>query len=427
LLPAYAQAPTQAGPAKQAAEKPPETRQKKIEVGVEMRWRFEFRDNADFRPTDDFDAFTGQRIRLHVLARVHPDFSLFIQVQDSWVFDCATDKIIHDLATNLHQAYFDWKVGGSSRWQLRGGRQELAYGEERLVGTFGWDTVGRSFDGGRVRYQQGAWSSDFFWARLVNVRRAGAPARRGDQDLSGVYATRVRSGSPRRTEVYGLFLHDALRTTGELPGGTPETVRIFTSGFRHVYQPKTGWRYSVEHAWQFGERGPDAHLAAMLIGTLGHVWGGRWQPRLQFEYDFGSGDNNPTDGKSREFHNLFPSNHSVYGYADLLGLRNVHDFRFTAATSLHPKATLEFDYHHFLLAAPRGPWKNAGGRVLGFDPTGNSGRDLGHEIDLTLRLPVHKHAQFLAGYSVFLPGRFVERTRGSDPHQFAYLQTIVRF
>lgn len=400
---------------------------KRIEVSVEMRWRSEFRDNADFRPTDDFDYFTGQRVRVHLRARLHPRLNFFVQAQDVWLYGAETDKVIHDQATNLHQAYFDWKLPGSEHWEMGLGRQELLYGEERLVGAFGWDNVGRAFDAARLRHSRGSWSSDFFWARLVNVRRAGAPARPGQQDLSGGYLTRAPKGVSARTEFYGLFLRDGLRTSSELAGAPRESVRIFTMGLRRVSQPKTGWRYSLEHAWQFGERGPDPHRATMLVVTAGYAWAGRWQPRLQFEYDFASGDNHPADGRSREFHNLFPTNHTYYGYADLLGLRNLHDLRLTAAAMVHPKLTAEVDYHWFLLAATRGPWKNAAGRVLGFDPTGRSGRDLGQELDLTFRLPVHKNLNFLAGYSVFFPGDFAARTRGPETHRFGYIQTMVRF
>jgi hypothetical protein len=311
--------------------------------------------------------------------------------------------------------------------ELRAGRQELVYGEERLVGAFGWDNVGRSFDGARLRYRAGFWSTDFFGARLVDERRADAQHRVGNQDLYGIYSSRTRKDSPDRTELYALILHDGMRTRGENPVGALEPIDILTVGFRHVHQPKTGWRYSVEHAWQFGERGPDGHRAAMLVATGGYLWGGRWQPRLQAEYDFATGDNNPSDAHSGEFNNLFPTNHVFYGYADLVGLRNVHDFRLTGAVRLHPKLTFEADYHRFLLAAPRGPWKNAGGKVLGSDPTGAAGRDLGQEIDFTLRAPVTARVSLLGGYSLFLPGRFSATTRGPEPNHFGYIQTTIRF
>lgn len=418
------------GPAKSAPERPPAPsagQGRRVEIGVEMRWRIEFRDNQDFRAADDADAFTGQRVRLHLKAWLHPDFLLFVQAQDVWLFGAASDKVIHDLATNLHQVYFDWRPGGAKGWELRAGRQEWIYGEERLLGAFGWDTVGRSFDGARLRWSPGAWSNDFLWGRQVDVRRNGARARAGHLDLSGAYFTRAPKGSPGRWEIYGLFLRDGLRMRGEVSLQPAASVRLFTLGFRRAHQPKIGWRGSVEHAWQFGERGPDGHRAAMVVATAGYAWGSRWQPRLQVEYAFGSGDDDPGDGRSREFNNLFPTNHPFYGYADLVGLRNLHDFRVTTAAALHRKLLVEADYHRFLLAAPRGAWKNAGGRVLGFDPTGRSGRDLGQEFDLTARLPLHKHVSVLAGYSAFLPGAFAIRTRGPETHHFGYLQTTVQF
>jgi hypothetical protein len=391
-----------------------------------MRWRFEFRDNLDFQPPNDFDFFVGHRLRLSLRARHHAHLSAFVQGQDVWLFGSERDKVIHNLATNLHQAYLDWKPGGSEHWNLLAGRQEFIYGEERLIGAFNWDNVGRSFDAARLRYRRGAWTNDFFWGRHVEVRRGGAPHRVGNRDLHGAYLTRTPQGASGRMELYGLFFHDGLRTAGE-SGTVAEPTDIFTLGFRRTHEPKSGWRYGIENAWQFGERGPDRHRAVAVLGKAGYGWGGRVQPSFVFEYDFATGDNDPADGNSNEFENLFPTNHTFYGYADLVGWRNLHDFRFTATARLHPKVTFETDYHRFLLANRRGPWKDAGGRVLGFDPTGESGRDLGQEVDLTFRLPLHKHFSLLAGYSFFLPGRFAARTRGPETHHFGYIMPTLRF
>ncbi len=409
----------------QSAESAPVARPPHFDAGVEIRLRNESRDNADFQPPDDFDNFLGYRLRINLKFYLHDHFTLFIQPQDVWLADAATDKVVHDLNTNLHQAWLDWRPAGGTRWELRAGRQEWIYGEERLLGAFGWDNVSRSFDGARLRIKAGAWSNDFLWGRQVSLRRGGARSRDGHLDISGAYLSRAVADSPRRFEVYGLFLRDGMRIRGELQLA-PGSTRIFTAGFRFVNRPATGWRFSLENAWQFGERGPDSHRAAMLIVTAGHAWGGRWKPRWQMEYAVASGDNNPDDGKSREFNNLFPTNHLWYGYADLVGLRNVHALRSTAAVALHPKAIFELDLHAFWLAAARGPWRNAGGRVLGFDPTGRSGREIGQEVDFTLRLPLHKHLDFLSGYSVFLPGVFARRTRGPETHHFAYIQTTLR-
>ncbi|MCL6481322.1 MAG: alginate export family protein [Firmicutes bacterium] len=413
-------APQQPSASSAAASSP------RIAVGVELRLRDELRDNADFRSAEDFEHFLGYRLRLDLKFRLLEQLELFVQPQDVWLVDADTDKVVHDLNTNLHQAWLAWRPGGSGRWELQVGRQEFIYGEERLIGAFGWDNVGRAFDGARLRRRSGAWTNDLFWARQVQVRRGGARSRDGHLDLSGAYLTRVAADSPRRWEVYGLFLRDGLRTRGELlrqPGST----RLFTAGVRLVHRPPTGWRYSVENAWQLGERGPDAHRAAMLIVTAGHTWDVRGKPRWQLEYAFATGDNQPADGRAHEFHNLFPTNHLWYGYADLVGLRNLHALRGTLALTPHAKLTAELDLHAFWLAAARGPWKDAAGRVLGFDPTGRSGNEIGQELDLTLRLPLSRHLHLLGGYSVFFPGTFARNTRGSALHHFGYLQTTLRF
>lgn len=47
-------------------------------------------------------------------------------------------------------------------------------------------------------------------------------------------------------------------------------------------------------------------------------------PRLGLEYNFSSGDHDPTDGKNETLDNLFPTNHKHYGYMDFLGWRNIH-------------------------------------------------------------------------------------------------------
>lgn len=421
---AGAETPAEENP--QPAQDAPTQKPPTVEVGVEARWRSEFRDNGDFKPADDFDHFVGQRVRVHLLLRAHPTLTFYVEGQDVWLFGAENDKVIHNLAINLYQAYLDWTLQEKGRWTLRAGRQELIYGKERLVGAFNWDNAGRSFDAARLRYTREVWSSDFLWGRLVEVRRGGAPHRVGNRDLYGVYVTRAPQDKSKRTEFYGFYFHDGLRTGGELARPS-DTVDIFTFGFRRERRPATGFRYEIENAWQVGDRGPDKQRAAALIASSGFGWGGRWKPSLAFEYDFATGDKNPTDGHSNEFENLFPTNHLHYGYADLVGLRNLHDFRATATIQLHPKLVLQGDYHRLLLARRRGAWKNAGGRVLGFDPTGASGRDLGQEIDLTARVPISKHLNLLGGYSVFLPGHFAIRTRGPETHHFAYIQTTVRY
>ena len=84
-----------APPTAPAAQKE-ETQPKRVEAGFEMRWRLEFRDNADQQPADDFDTFLGQRLRVHLLFRIHPHLSAYVEGQDVWLFGAESDKVIHN-------------------------------------------------------------------------------------------------------------------------------------------------------------------------------------------------------------------------------------------------------------------------------------------------------------------------------------------
>ena len=394
------------------------------EIHASLRLRPEWRDNADFQPANDSDAFWGQQLRISVGVRLHSWLSGFFQVQDVHLWGAERDAVTYQFNVNLRQFYLDWTP--RERLKLRTGRQELLYGNQRLVGPFGWDTVGRTFDGARMTVDwSNRWATDLFAARLVEVRR-GTPHRVGNQDLYGMY-TRFAPQRTERVEFYALYLHDGLRSRGELPTGAFRLTGIYTFGGRVSRPAAKGFRYDIEHAWQFGERGDDRHRAAALAAQAGYTFDRKFSPLVSFEYDFATGDRNPADGRSGEFHNLFPTNHYFYGHADLVGWRNMHDLRATLAAQLRPKVRVQVDYHRFLLASRRGQWSSAGGQTLGFDPTGGSGRDLGQEVDLMVRIPLSSHLQFETGYSLFVPGAFARATRGPELHHFAYLQTWFGF
>jgi hypothetical protein len=400
-------------------------KQERIEVGGQIRFRAEVRQNNDLNSSvSDVANFVGQRLRFHIRAKLSDQVETYLQFQDSrlWGQELATNS--NDNLTDLHQGYFQvndfWKPGLS----LRAGRQEMAYGSDRLVGRGNWDNVGRSFDAVRMGYASKGWGSDWFAAKIVDRRQTG----RGDRDqyLYGLYNQFFRQ-QPRHVDVYGILLRDGLRVAGEIPAAGQKATEIMTVGLRSDGKIGSGVNYDVEFADQFGHRGFDSHSARAFAGKFYSTLEETHQLRLGFEYDVATGDRDPNDGRSGEFHNLFPTNHQHYGYADLMGWRNMQDFRpmFTVA----PAQSLKFDidYHRFYLLAARGPWKNASGSVLGLDPTGKSGTHVGDEVDFTLSFPLHKYLKILSGYSLFVPGEFARKTRGEDNQHFVYLQTLVDF
>jgi hypothetical protein len=72
---------------------------------------------------------------------------------------------------DLHQAYLTLGNHKEFPLSLKIGRQELIYGDERLVGAFGWNNIGRVFDAAKLRWQNPWFAADFFTGRVVIPER----------------------------------------------------------------------------------------------------------------------------------------------------------------------------------------------------------------------------------------------------------------
>lgn len=413
----------QAPPAK--TESKGEAKPERLQFGGQVRFRGEARDNVGLRSSvPDTQDFIAQRVRFHLRGRVTDTVETFLEFQDSRLWGQELSTSSNDNLTDLHQGYLQINDFLKPGLSVRAGRQELIYGAERLVGALGWDNVGRSFDALKLGYSAKNYWMDGFAAKVIDRRDTGRGGR--DQYLYGLYNQFFRL-RPQHLEVYGILFRDGLRIPGEIKTQGVKATELMTVGLRSEGRIEPGFNYDVEFAEQFGHRGFDAHSARALAAKAYKTIEETHQLRVGFEYDAATGDRDPHDGRSGEFFNLFPTNHQHYGYADLMGWRNMQDFRpmFTVAP-VRP-LRFDFDYHRLYLLQSRGPWKDAAGNVLGFDPTGQSGTHVGDELDFTLAFPIHKNVRILSGYSLFMPGKFAAKTRGPDNQNWLFLQTLVDF
>ncbi|MBI4480853.1 MAG: alginate export family protein, partial [Acidobacteria bacterium] len=282
-----------------------ETQPQRVAWGAEIRLRPESR--SDFSKQNALNNFILQRVRLNARLRLTDTITGVVQLQDSRLWGQEVSTASNDSNLDLHQAYLQVDRFLAPHLSLRLGRQELAYGNERLVGAFGWDNIGRSFDVLKLAYAEPQWTADFFFSRLNDRRNAG----RGDgsQDLLGLYTHIGKSGGRWGLEPYLLYLRDGLATRGEKGVLLPEPTRIATLGFRHFASFADGFGYDVENAYQVGQKGPDSHRAAAVAAVGRYRSAARLAPEFGFEYDFATGDSDPKDGQSEEFNNLFPTNH----------------------------------------------------------------------------------------------------------------------
>ncbi|MSU63982.1 MAG: cupin domain-containing protein [Pedosphaera sp.] len=72
-----------------------------------------------------------------------------------------------DGPVDLHQAYVFLGNHKEFPVSLKVGRQELSCGDERFVGAFAWNNIGRVFDAAKVRWQNAWFGMDAFTSRIV--------------------------------------------------------------------------------------------------------------------------------------------------------------------------------------------------------------------------------------------------------------------
>jgi hypothetical protein len=356
---------------------------------------------------------------------------------------------------DLHQAYF--ALGNLKEFPLalKMGRQELAFGEERLVGPVGWNNIGRVFDAAMVRWKSDWASADVFTSRTVIPEDGRFNVENEYDYFSGVYSTTPLL--PKNTvDFYFLARNASDEAAIAVPHPqTPQPSRrdIYTIGSRIKSLPDQfgGFDYSLEAAGQFGNfrdaraGAPAArldHEAFAVIAQAGYTFTNLWaKPRLGLEYDFASGDNDPQDGKHETFENLFPTNHKYYGYMDFFSLQNLHDVRGIFQLKPTPKLNVSLEGHGFWLAntqdsfynvvgVARGGTSATAGTGYGVNP--NYSQFVGTELDLVGNYALTKFAQIEAGYGHFFHGDYISQslsapTHGSRDADFCYVQLNVLF
>jgi hypothetical protein len=346
---------------------------------------------------------------------------------------------------------------------LKVGRQELTYGDQRLVGNAFWLNIPHTFDAVKLRYQNAFFGVDVFAARLVYVEEDHFEQSNPNDTLSGAYFDFPGLAPENVTELY-LFARNVDRgivtdnwSLVPAPFRFTAPQDLYTAGYRTKTKPGAlgPWDYGIELMWQTGDR--TAVFPATPVATAktaprlnqdawafvlqgGYTWkSAPLSPRAAVIISCASGDRNPTDKDSETFQNLLPSNHGLYGMMDLSSLQNIEDYRFSLSATPSETTRLTLDLHQQYLESTDDYWYNVAGvprNTAGAAPGSGKGfginpgysSDLGQEIDFLGGWTVHKGLLLEAGIGHFFRGDYVKeslRVVGSKDANYGYIQATL--
>ncbi len=403
---------------------------------LQYRLRPEARVNGDLDKDTFDDTLVGlQRARAGLKLNYDSWLETFVQFQDVRTFGYMNSSVAHAGNTGLHQGWVKFKLleGAVS---LKIGRQHLVYGDQRLIGHLEWANTPRVFDALVLRVNNRVGWTDAFAS--VFSSDPGGNMLRYATVFTGLYNEVFFANKAVVWDQYvlGLFDGENARAPGVLfDPDDDEAVnpgrRIVTLGTRARYNGRC-LSAGIEAAYQLGKRNYDADIDQSAFAIHGDV---KYQPTLptrpyvKVGGNYATGENSDADVATR-FINLFPTNHLFYGFMDLASWSNAVNLNAGLGFSPHKKVTVMADYWMLARAETGDGWYNAGGKALlpAPDPLNPTEYDddmlLGHELDLTIKIPILKQVSTMGGVSMFLPAGYA-LAKGDDPQVWAFVMLAV--
>ena len=395
-----------------------------LRVRGEFRERWEGVENLTFNDTRD-DTYWLSRFRFNAAVTPSKTLGFLVQVQDARVGKkelAPTAAAPFRAPFDLRMAYAD--IGATTGpITIRAGRQELAYGDQRLVGHVSWLNSARTFDGGKVTLRSKGLSLDTFYSSVVRIMQDEFDKSGAGNRFAGAYLTSalIPKGS---FEPY-LFYRRDVNVVGEQ--GVVDKLNSTTFGFRTVGKLPASLDYNVEMALQRGDLGANDVTAWAGHWQLRESLTGAWTPKITGEYNYASGDKDPADGKRQTFDQLYPTPHDKYGLADQVGWKNLHHVRTGFEITPLKGMPITTNYHSWWLAEERDALYNVASVPIARVITGAANSHVGQEIDVQVSKALFPQLQVAAGYAHIFTGAFLKEATPGASYSHPYVMATYVF
>ena len=207
--------------------------------------------------------------------------------------------------------------------QLLVGRFEIRIGDERVVGISDWTNNSRTWDGFYMRIGNKN-QLNLFSTSVVTVHPTSLDTHGAGLTFDGVHAKLTTYVPHTDIEPFVLVRTEPRVESYQGTYGS-ETEVTFGSYYKtHWY----GFDSSGTGMLQRGSYSNDSIQAG--AGIVRGGYGAErlpWKPHLEVEYDYATGNSNPTGTQRGTFDQQYPSDHNAFGLVDLFGFQNIKQRR----------------------------------------------------------------------------------------------------
>ena len=289
---------------------------------------------------------------------------------------------------------------------------------QRLIGTFGFSDVGRSFDG--LRYSWTTPKADFTFLAVTPTRGVFQTDGWGWNRVGLGYAAFTKEwGSARHAADTRFFVIDyddfrpELKTDNRslnIRKTDTENIQMQTWGGHsiHAFTTSAGTLDAVGWlAFQTGRWGTQTQRAYAFDVESGFQPAilSRLRPWIRGGYNFASGDGNPNDARHETFFQILPTPR-IYARFPFFTMMNMQDAFGTLILRPHPKVTIQSQFDSLRLSSVNDLWYSGGGVfqpwTFGYTGRSTSGAgSLANVYDTGLEYRVNRHTTLTAyfGYA----------------------------
>lgn len=389
---------------------------------MSMDWELRGRTEADTATqyqAGNFEMYELTRVRGGIAVQPTRWFSAYAQFHDLHALNLPVADALPNMRDtfDLRQAYLTLQ---SLPVIIMPGRQELRFGEERLIGISDWTNDSRTFDVIHARLGSSENRLDLFSGSVVKIFPTSFDRPTGGFYLHGAYATLTTLVPHMRLEPFVLLKTSPVKSLQDEIGREV----LVAPGIRVAGDLPAGFDYDVQGTVERG-----SYVNDTIHAGAGYVLAGYtakwipWSPHLEPEYDYATGNPHRNPLRVSTFDQFYPSNHNVFGLTDFFGWENIKQRRLNLDLRPNKSWNLLFQGESLHASTPMDNIVNGSADVLVAPPAGGfRSDDIGSEFDASLGYASRYHLLFNAGVGHFWPGALMAANKHGAPITLTYFQ-----